>query len=281
MTDRATSQTRCDPSGELLKTPNLPLLDLSSLTMKLGLTVVNRTKRFVFNIPPLVSGGEPLVTPEGVVRKTVPEVQLKDSEQVIVANGCLWRETIGGSRELLPGIYPDRGIIFRNHIDRCWQAARGNGKESILFTDVTPEQAAKMNDFIQEAGEAKLSSPDMIHKLLNFADSIGLGDRQNKKTEQVAREMRTLDSRLPGYMVVTKEVQHQAVFVPVGFTAATTRRPSFPHGAVILTDGKHRWPIDTGVFVRNFKEVLGDVEADLSSDDLSRCTVDLAGVSSV
>lgn len=281
MTQRTTPGIRRDPSGEGLKTPNLPLLDLSRLNMDVGLTVVNRTKRFVFNVPVLVNGGEPLVAPDGVVRKTVPEVQLKDPERVIIAQGSLWKETLDGSREPLPGVYPDRGVIFWNHVDRCWQAVRGNGKESILFTDVTPEQAAQMHDYIKRAGEAKLSSPAVIQKLLDFADSIGLGDRQNKKTEQVEREMRVINPELPGYMVVTKDVQHQAVFVPAGFTAATSRRPSFPQGAVVLSDGKYRWTIDTGVFVRNFKEVRGDVEGDLSSADLSRCTADLTAISSV
>jgi hypothetical protein len=261
---------------EPLKTPKLPLLDLSTLDMTSGLLVVNRTKRFVFNVPQLVNGGEPLVAPDGTVRKTVPEVELHSGERVVLAQGSLWREKVDGALEALPGVYPDRGVMFWNHADRCWQAVRGNGKESILFTDVTPEQAASMHKMISDAGSAKHTSVAFIQKLLAFADSIGLGDRQNKKTEQVEREMKGIDRQIPGYMVVTKDALHKAVYVPIGFsTAATSRRPSFPDGAVVLESGKYRWTIDTDVFCRHFKEVVDGVETDLSRQDLSRCSLDI------
>jgi hypothetical protein len=41
-----------------------------------------------------------------------------------------------------------------------------------------------------------------------------------KKTEQIEREMCPLDTEIPGYMVVTKAVHHQAVYVPEGVCSA-------------------------------------------------------------
>jgi hypothetical protein len=164
-----------------LLTPELPLLDLSKLDMADGLVVVNRTKRFVFNVPNLVGSGEPLVAPDCTVLKTVPAVELSGSERVVMRQGSCWREKADGSYEDLPRVYPDKGVVFRNHTDNCWQAVRGNGQESIIFTDVTDQQARMMNLYLNNLQPAKLSSETIIQKLLSFADQIGLVDRQNEE----------------------------------------------------------------------------------------------------
>ena len=73
-------------------------------------------------------------------------------------------------------------------------------------------------------------------------------------------------------MRVTKNTIHQAVFVPSGFIFTDGPvRQTYPEGAVVLTDGKYAWGIDSGVFIRNFKRVDQGQEFDLASLEAEFC----------
>jgi hypothetical protein len=246
---------------------NLPLLDINQVNTENGISVVNRTKRFVLNIPKLPEGGELLVSPDGIVMKYQPEIDLENDQELIYKQEQVFKRN-KHTQEIIsahPDVLPERGIVFRNEADQCWQAVRGNGKECILFTDVDATLAEVFKEFVDISGLNENPSIEVINQILNYASSLGMNDRQNKKASDVANEMKVIDQNNPFHMIVTKEVVHKAVLIPYGFIADTKRKQSYASGAVILDGGKHKWPIATDVFMRNFKEVSSGVERDLTT----------------
>jgi hypothetical protein len=232
MMNQETSSSLANESKDLLTiSTNLPALHADSIDFSNALRVVNRTRRFVLEVPTLENGGELLVYPEGCAQ-----------------SGEAIKKTPEGAT--------DRGVIFFNTKDSVWQAARGNGKETILINDISAEQAGLLHSKLLELGSAGPLDADGIRQLLRYArDTLGCVDFYDKKLSGVEAEMKVIDEDNPYYREVTKETVHLAVLVRHGFTFEGPVPQVFPEGAIILNSGKHSWGIDKGVFQRNFKAV--------------------------
>jgi hypothetical protein len=220
-----------DLSSAARPSAELPVLAKASLDFSASADYLNRTKRYVVRVGELPEGGEPLVYPEGT-------------------------DNAGEAIKAHEDGTPERGVVFWNGKDRVWQTVRGNGKETILITDVNAGQAALLEAKEMELlGDNPSHSLESARELLQYgADVLGLVDRQNKKAAAVENEMEPISGGSPNHQRVTKNVLHKAVFVSSGFIFKDGPvEQTYPEGAVILTDGKHCWGIAKDVFIRNFK----------------------------
>jgi len=103
--------------------------------------VVTDGLRFILPVPALVGGGEALRHPDGS-----------------------WFTDPHGGR--LHG----RGVVFFNHVDRCWQAARGDGSEVIVFSLIDEARTVALKHKIAEFASAPdLLTLDQIKSVIDFA----------------------------------------------------------------------------------------------------------------
>ena len=219
---------------------NLPLLHVSSIDFKKAIHVVNRTQRFVIFIPQLPGDGEPMVYP-------------KESE---FAGAWIKNKN-------------DCGVVFFNGKDSAWQGAKGNGKEAIIINDVTEEQSDKLyKKFTDLAADKDTLNLDGIKALLDFASqNLGIIDFYNKQKASIHRDMKVVKPNNDFYMEVTKKEVHKAIYVPDAFAFNGPVLQKFPKGAVVVNKGKFSWGIDTSVFLRSYRAVIGGRERLLRTVD--------------
>jgi len=217
---------------------NLPLLQISSIDFKKAIPVVNRTKRFVIFIPQLPAGGEPMVYPD-------------ESE--------FSGEWIKKKNEY--------GIVFFNGKDSAWQAVKGNGKEAIIINDVTEEQSDQLyNKLLKLTVNQNELNLDGIKTLLDFASQdLGIVDFYNKQKSSIHRDMEVVKPNNALYMEVTKKEVHKALYVPDAFAFNGPVLQKFPKGAVMVNKGKFSWGVDTDVFLRSYRAVIGGRERTLGT----------------
>ena len=213
-----------------------PLLKLRPQDFKHALPVVNRTRRFVVFIPQLLHGGEALVYPRN-------------------------------TRRAGQAIKQGRGIVFFNGVDRAWQAAQGNGEDCIIINDVTQSQAdALLTKYHALRGQNAALNLDSIKRLLAYAkDELGIIDFYNKSAHSVQRDTQVIDATNPFFMEVSKPDLHHALYVPDAFVFDGPVQQVYPHGAVMVSNGKRCWGVGTEVFLRGYRAVRGGQEHTLTS----------------
>lgn len=223
----------------------LPLLDTATLRFDPTSVFLNRSKRFILPVPDFGDGGEELVVPEGFPHAGAPIYD--------------------------PG---DRGIRVFNAKDRLWVGARGDGKELIVLNDITPAQAAGLLTLVTDLGfpQRELTFEDLQRLIVHAEEKLGVNDRYAKKRSRLTQHRRlepilTLASGDPvphfGYMEVASDTEHHAVYLRRPFRIDSGPVPQFyPEGGIVVTDGKNRWGVEPGVFMRNWvrkdrsKEIL-------------------------
>lgn len=214
----------------------LPLLKLSPRDFGRSLSVVNRTKRFILFVPALIHGGEMLVFPNSTLRAGQP-------------------------------IKQGRGVVFYNGVDQAWQAALGNGEDTIVINDITAAQAdALLAKQTVLRGQNTALNLDAIKKLLAFAkDELGILDFYNKRASSIARDTRVIDAGNPFFMEVSKPAIHHALYVQQAFTFDGPVQQVYPAGAVMVSDGRRCWGVGTEVFMRGYKTIKQGKEQPLTS----------------
>jgi len=221
----------------MLERLNRDMLDFDS-----GLTVVNRTKRFILPIPNWGSSGEELIFPPQSKR----------------AGNIMKR---GDNKKA------DFGVVFYNGIDLAWQAVRSNGKESIVLNDVSLIQAKKIMDKYREL-QAEQITLKGVKQLLHYAkEELGIIDFYNTSQKSVKRNTKIITSEIPHYRVVSKKNIHRALYIRYGFIFRGPVEQVYPNGAIILNSGRHTWGIGADIFQRNFKVITQNIERSLKSLD--------------
>ncbi|MBH9578335.1 hypothetical protein [Inhella proteolytica] len=221
---------------------SLPRLSAAQLNFTGSPHYVNRTARFVLAVPALAGGGEPLLIPQGDPR--AGQVLKKDSSGRI-----------------------GRGVVFFNGTDRAWQAARGDGREAILFNDIGADQAKLLQERLlaltPQGAPLTLAS---IKSLLHYAQQeLGLLDCYHKRLDSVQRDMVAISPANPHYLQVSKPVRHRALWVQRPFSFDGPVLQHYPEGAVLVTDERHVWGVAAAVFLRNYRQLEGAKERALGS----------------
>lgn len=248
-------------SYHLVMLEKLIQLDPSKIDFTNAAVLLNRSKRFVLPIPELSGGGEELRYPDGPKKG-----------EAIYSNK-------DGSIQ--------KGIVFANHTDSCWQGVQGNGKEAIIINDLTEEQGKKLLAKINEiCRDITKISPSQIQDVLSYArKELKLVDMFDKDLESIRQQMRFVDPSkdLPdledartflGYMEVSKDTEHRAVRIDRGFSLEGPVLQQYPKGAVVVTTGKYTWGVDKGVVERNWvlKNWAGNEQAITSIEvDVPEC----------
>jgi hypothetical protein len=226
-----------------IRPPALPLLDPSTLDFTSASPYVNRTKRFIVPVPALPEGGEALIFPEGSPKAGQPMKLQSD------------------------GVTPARGIVFFNGTDLAWQAARGDGTGVIIVNDIDRQMADQLARELSELQQLPVTQQlDGIKALLHFAHSkLGITDFFNSNVDAVRDSTSVIDPNNPHYVQVAKKTEHKLAYVADGFSLKGAVDHVYPHGGMVITDGKYTWGIDTQVFLRNFRRKEGGAEHPIAS----------------
>ncbi len=252
------------PSGDPKPTPQQPAaepmqlrtIDPESVDFHPTLRVVNRTRRFSLPIPDLGEAAEPLVYP-------------------------LSSDRAGEAIKAHEDGTPERGVVFYNQTDGIWQGVRANGEGVLVLNDIDPHTASCLMEKIQDAKSNvdELTLDDIIEVLRYAQLELGITDIYNSKRSAI--ENGTVpheDMPVPegvdgqprndfGYRVVNKDVVHRVALETEGFVFGDKRAQRYSEGAVIMTDEKYRWCVDSKVFQRNFKKLVNGQELPLESLD--------------
>ncbi len=210
------------------------------LNFNLGLTVVNRSKRFVLPIPNWGNRGEALIFPQESRR----------------AGQIMKRGT---------GKEADFGVVFYNGIDLAWQAVRSHGKEAIVLNDISHTQAKEIMSKYTQLHLDKITLQG-VKELLQYAkEEIGIIDFYNTSLKSVQRNTEIISTEIPHFRQVNKTDQHKALYIQEAFVFDGPVEQVYPNGAIILNNGKHTWGIGAEVFQRNFKLLTSNGERELKS----------------
>lgn len=193
-----------------------------------------------------------------------------------VALWCLSHSLHGGEALVYPrdtrragqAIKQGRGIVFFNGVDRAWQAAQGNGEDCIIINDVTPSQADALLAKYHALRRQKSRRSTLIasSRILAYAkDELGIVDFYNKSAHSVQRDTQVMDAANPFFMEVSKPELHHALYVPDAFVFDGPVQQVYPHGAVMVSNGKRCWGVGTEVFLRGYRAVQRGQERILSS----------------
>ena len=207
-----------------------------------GLTVVNRSKRFILPIPNWGERGEELIFPQESRR--AGDIMKRGQDK-----------------------RADFGVVFYNGIDSAWQAVRSHGKEAIVINDVSFTQAREIMDIYKELNLERITL-DGVKELLQYArEDMGIIDFYNTSLKSVKRNSNIITTEIPPYRQVNKKDKHKALYIREAFIFDGPVEQVYPNGAVVLNNGKHTWGIGADIFQRNFKVVTLNGERDLKSLD--------------
>ena len=217
-------------------------LNPKKLNFQLGLTVVNRSKRFILPIPHWGNEGEALIFP-------------KESRRA----GAIMKRGLDKKADL--------GVVFYNGIDLAWQAVRSNGKEAIVFNDISLIQATHIMKRYRELNLENITLEGVKELLYYAKEELDVIDFYNTSLKAVKSNTKSLTSEIPLYKQVTKKDTHKALYVKDAFVFDGPVEQVYPDGAILLHSGRHTWGIGAGVFQRNFKVVMADGERDIGNLD--------------
>jgi len=157
----------------------------------------------------------------------------------------------------------DKGIIFFNEIDRCYQAAPADGRSVIIINEVTAGQVQALREFI-----ARLEEPiehlckRSLESLLAYAGrEFGLVDLYNSTDDFVRAKMIPMDAaggttaRPSGWMRRDDRDICHTVFVkgPARFHGpAATPQEIPPCGAFVVQQGASYRMVAAAVLLRTY-----------------------------
>ncbi len=223
---------------------DLPEIKADQVDWHPSLRFVNRTRRYIIPIPLWKDDGEDLVFP---------------------CQSCRAGEPIKSYQK-----QPGKGIVFFNGVDRAWQGAFGNGSDAIVVNEVTFEQAEKLRKCHSKlTGKKDHLSLSDVKSLIGFArEELGLEDFYNKSLSAVESSMAVIDRSIPNYRQAASSKKHRACYIDSGFKFEGPVTQLYPYGGILLQNDNRVWGIDSGVFQRNFKKLIGGNEVDLGRLDL-------------
>ena len=219
--------------------------------------VVSNAQKFIIPVPAFEQDGEALI---------YPKKHPKAGQPILDYEG----EPIG-----------QRGVIFFNVKDQCWQAAAGDGQHVIILNEVTQEQAEKLYQEIEKFR----SSPDKLtlaelKQVLAFAQQeLNLDDIYNSTrsfiTEMMTPVLSAETSRngknaddVYGLKRRDDRDINQAIYIPGAFTfeGPAVSPQQFENGGIIVEqDGKMRG-VQPEIFRRTYKLLNGNPIGSIAED---------------
>jgi hypothetical protein len=158
----------------------------------------------------------------------------------------------------------EKGIVFFNEIDRCYQAAPADGRSVIIVNEVTAHQARAIEQFIRDLRDPidNLSMLSLESLLAYMRSPLGLVDVYNSTDDFVLAKMKPVsgtrvnDSQRPsGWMRRDDRDLCLALFVkgPSLFEGpAATPQQIPPHGAFIVRQGTSYRMVDVAAMLRTY-----------------------------
>jgi hypothetical protein len=124
--------------------------------------VMSDSLRFVLPVPALEDGGEPLVQPDGA--------------PLLDRRGAA-----------LPG----KGVVFFDRDDQCWEAARGDGQDVVIFSPIDETQAGALAGEIAALARTPADlTLAQIKRVIAYAyDTLGLHSAHASTRAYVAKAM--------------------------------------------------------------------------------------------
>lgn len=236
-------------SNSLEQPLHMQELDIRAIKLDDSIRVRSLMTKFVIPLSDtLASTGEPLVYPDG-----------EHAGQPIVD----WQNKPVG----------ERGIVFRNHVDNCWQAATGG---VIIINEVSTRTADKIYEAIAlvkaQGGYTHSDGPDRFSledtKLLLELISEAARDCYSSTREYTDANFRPLHGEPWGFMqAVGKPAQVGYFSEPCTVSGLTATPQVFPNGAVFLRDNKGSRALQPDVFLRTYERLDG---APLTLDELPK-----------
>ena len=197
------------------------LLEPAAIDFSAARPVISRAQKFIVPVAAF-DDGDPLVYPAGAEKAGQPITD--------------WQGNQVG----------ERGVIFFNTVDQCYQAAPADGRNVIIINEVASAQAAALQAFADRLGEplAGLSKAALDRLLAYARDRLGLVDMYNSDDAFVRAKLTPVHStaassasRPQGLMKRDDRDICHAVFVsgPARFMGpAATPQQISPRGAFIL-----------------------------------------------
>lgn len=221
----------------MYRVPRLITADQIDFGPAASTPVVSDTLRFVIPVPAFEGGGEPLTPPDG-------DEAFSD-----------W----AGKR------ITGRGVVFYNPDDRCYQAARGDGTEVVIFGLITAREARQLAAAVERlAPDPNNLTLAQFKAVLTFADQeLGQIAIYNSTRESVAHAMTRVghDTGIPAYGLYRRSGQDlcDAVFVPGDgvFQGPAATPQAFTDGAVIIRQGDDIHLVQTTSFEATYKHPDG------------------------
>jgi hypothetical protein len=158
-----------------------------------------------------------------------------------------------------------RGVVFFNPDDRCYQAAHGDGHEVVIFSPITPGQAARLAakaaSFAADPNNMALAE---FKAVLHFARyDLRIHAMYNSTQHAVAGTMSRAGPNvgIAGYGLFRRDREDLclAVFVPGEgvFVGPAATPQQFDHGAVIVSLGDDIRLVQPPAFEATYKHADG------------------------
>ncbi len=231
----------------------LPVLSADSFDFSpnSSTAVISNAYKFVIPVPALCEQAEPLVYPGD---------HSQSGEPIVDGEG----NPIG-----------DRGLVFFNEKDQSWQAVPADGTGVIIINEVTPAQAAQLDEKVRSLNHLYDLTLSQIKEILTYSRTVlKLGDIYNSTCDYVAQKLVTpraqstdLESGY-GFKQRSSSDTSQAVYVPAAFTLTevTASAQVFPQGGVIVEQEGKKRGIQPDVFIRTYRLASGEPIASLKTD---------------
>lgn len=237
----------------------LPVLSAGdfSLSEENSTAVISTAYKFVIPVPPLGQQADQLVYPSDHPQAGNP---IADDQG----------NPIG-----------DRGLVFLNEQDQAWQAVPGDGTGVIIINEVTPAQAAQLDEKVRSlTNSLSLLTLNQIKEILAYSrTALNLGDVYNSTRDYVTQKLVTPSDQLaataktssdPSYGLKQRisSDTYRAVYVPAAFAfeGVTTSAQIFAQGGVILEQQGQQRSIQPDVFMRTYQLATGAPINDLAAD---------------
>ncbi len=198
--------------------------------------VVTDGLRFILPVPVLAGGGEALRHPDG----------------------SSFTDPRGGE---LHG----RGVVFFNRVDRCWQAARGDGSEVIVFSLIDEAKTVALKRKIAELAPAPaLLTLDQIKSVIDYAcDELRVLGAHSTTRAYVSEALVPVSPHGGDHFGLYRRKANdvgRAVFIPGAgaFVGPTPTPQLFSDGAVVLSHhGSVRLLLPLAAFEQTYRLLDG------------------------